>query len=371
MIILKIIWTTCIPSPYRVAFFNELGKNIDLTVLFELENSKNRNNKWNNHKFDNFKGIILDKISFYRNNNLNIEVLKYLERNKYDYIVISNPMRPTGILAIEYLSFKKIPYIIESDGGFPKSGEGLKGKLKTHILKGADLYLSTADMHDKYYLKYGAEKNNIKRYPFSSIKENNVLDRSLNFKEKKELKNKLRIEEEKMVLSIGQFIHRKGFDILIKAAKNINKNIGIYIVGESPTEEYLNLINKYDLTNVYFEGFKSQEELSIFYKAADLFVLPTREDIWGLVINEAMANGLPVITTDRCIAGLELVDDNKNGFIIETGNEEQLVDRINEIITDENLLNKMSKNSLEKIRKYTIETMVKKHLNIFNNGDLK
>jgi glycosyltransferase involved in cell wall biosynthesis len=368
---LEILWLTNIPSPYRVDFFNELGKKVELEVLFEMKHTNRRNDEWKKYNFENFKGIFLNEISFYKDYIINFKVIKYLKRNEYDYIVISNPMRPTGMLAIEYLRLKKIPYIIETDGGFPKSGEGLKGKLKTHILKGADLYLSTADMHDKYYLKYGAEKNKIVRYPFSSIKQNDVLDKPLNFKEKGELKTKLGIKGEKMILSVGRFIYGKGFDILIKAAKNIDKKISIYIVGGSPTKEYLSLINKYDLTNVYFEGFKTQEELSLFYKAADLFVLPTRKDVWGLVINEAMASGLPVITTDRCIAGLELINNGENGFIIETENEKQLADRINEIIPDQDLLDEMSRNSLEIIRKYTIETMVERHLNIFNNGDLK
>ena len=58
-----------------------------------------------------------------------------------------------------------------------------------------------------------------------------------------------------------------------------------------------------DLTNVHFVGFKTKEQLEDYYRAADLFVLPTREDIWGLVVAEAMAYGLGVITTNRCNAG--------------------------------------------------------------------
>ena len=51
--------------------------------------------------------------------------------------------------------------------------------------------------------------------------------------------------------------------------------------------------------------------------ASDLFVLPTREDIWGLVINEAMSFGLPIITTRKCIAGTELITDGENGYLLE------------------------------------------------------
>ena len=71
------------------------------------------------------------------------------------------------------------------------------------------------------------------------------------------------------------------------------------------------------LKNINFLEFEKKEVLYKYYKAADLFILPTREDIWGLVINEAMAHGLPVITTKKCVAGMELVIKGVNGEIVE------------------------------------------------------
>ena len=93
--------------------------------------------------------------------------------------------------------------------------------------------------------------------------------------------------------------------------------------------------------------------------------MPTREDIWGLVINEALANGLPVITTDKCVAGLELVRNNENGFIIPSENIDALFEKMNIIINSDELINKMSSRSLEVVQEYTIEKMAEKHLEIF------
>ncbi|MDO5425085.1 MAG: glycosyltransferase, partial [Eubacteriales bacterium] len=110
-------------------------------------------------------------------------------------------------------------------------------------------------------------------------------------------KEKIGIHEKKIVLAVGQYIYRKGFDILLKASEMLDSDIGIYIIGGEPTKEYLQIIENYGLHNVHFAGFMNKKELSDYYKAADLFVLPTREDVWGLVINEALAYGLPIITT--------------------------------------------------------------------------
>ena len=169
-----------------------------------------------------------------------------------------------------------------------------------------------------------------------------------------------------IAISIGQFIRRKGFDVLLRAWAQEPKEDHLYIIGAQPTEEYLELKDSLGLDNVHFEGFKCKEELKEYYQAADLFILPTREDIWGLVINEAMANGLPVITTDRCVAGLELVRDGVNGYIIPVDDVDILVKRIHQIAENSELQMSMKQASLATISEWTIENMAKKHIEVLD-----
>ena len=171
----------------------------------------------------------------------------------------------------------------------------------------------------------------------------------------------------KIAITVGQFIHRKGFDVLLNAWAKCDKEYELYIIGAEPTKEYLDIKEKLHLENVRFEGFKTKEELNCYYQAADLFVFPTREDIWGLVVNEAMANGLPVITTDKCVAGLELIKDGENGYIVPTENQDELAKRINELLRDDWLREKMAKNNLQKIRRYTVENMAIEHIRTLEN----
>lgn len=168
----------------------------------------------------------------------------------------------------------------------------------------------------------------------------------------------------KIAITVGQFIHRKGFDVLLNAWAKCDKEYELYIIGATPTKEYLDIKEKLHLENVHFEGFKTKEELNCYYQAADLFVFPTREDIWGLVVNEAMANGLPVITTDKCVAGLELIKNGENGYIVPTENQDELAKRINELLSNDWLLENMAKDNLQKIRRYTVENMANVHVSI-------
>ena len=210
----------------------------------------------------------------------------------------------------------------------------------------------------------GADPDKCYTYRFTSLHETDILKEPVCINEKEELRKKLNITEPKVILGVGQFIHRKGWDMLMKAAVAINRDIGVYIVGGKTPPEYENLKSTLKLNNVHFVDFKVKDELSEYYKAADLFVLPTREDIWGLVINEAMAHGLPVITTDRCIAGLELIEDGESGYIVPSDDAVNLSNRIGSVLSDEKLRDKMSRKSLKKIREYTIEEMVRRHMSV-------
>lgn len=367
---IKVLYLVNIPAPYMVSYFNELGKLCDLTVIFEKETSTERDRSWKKYKFVNFNGIVLKGIATDVDAAFCPQIMRYLKRGVYDFVFISNMATPTGIVAIEYLRWKKIDYFLESEGGFAKSGKGLKEKFKKHIMSKAAGYFSTTPIGDEYFITYGADKEKIVKYPFTSIYEKDILPRILTDEEKKCVRSYLGMKEKKIIVSVGRFIPVKGFDVLLKAAGELKtEDVGIYVIGgKEPTLEYRTIMKDMKLQNIHFVPFKDKEELDNYYKAADVFVLPTRGDVWGLVINEAMAKGLPIITTEKCIAGMELVKNEENGYIVPVDNTEQLSQKINRIIADKDLRTKMGKNSLKKIVWYTFENMAKVHMNFFEEN---
>ena len=360
---MRILILTNIPSPYRVAFFNELGKDCSLTVAFEGNYATDRNKNWQAENTKNFIASPLNGWRFGSDKFLSFKIIGLLKKH-WDAIIVCGYSTPTTMLAIEYMRLKKIPFCLEVDGGFARVEGKIKFLIKKHFITAASVYFSSGKATGKFLTYYGADISKIYEYPFTSLEQKNILTVLPSSEQKQILRKELKITESKVILSVGQFIHRKGYDILLKAAAALPKDLGFYIVGDEPTAEYLQLQKDLNLTNIHFIGFQNKESLIKWYKASDIFVLPTREDIWGLVINEAMAQGLPIITTDKCIAGLELVREGENGYIVPAEDIQSLVGAITKIFTQN--LQSMGQKSLEIIKPYTIENMAHIHKEVFN-----
>lgn len=363
----KVLYLCNIPSPYMVDYLNELGKYCSLTAIFERSKSTERGDRWNNYNFISFNGKVLKGLNYNHDQSFSPSILLHLIRDKYDFIFITNPLTLTGILSIEFFRICKINYIIESEGSFPKDGKGLKEKFKKHIISNSYQYFSTTKLADDYLITYGASSAKIIKYPYSSIFDRDVLSVPVSQQRKIYLREKLNIVGKIVVVAVGRFIKLKRYEELIETWRGFNPDHQLLIIGEGPEKEnYERLIFKYNLTNVKIVGFLQKEELVDYYDASDIFVHPTESDVWGLVINEAMSRGLPVITTSKCIAGLELVKGN--GYIVNYGIDE-IREKIENIINDDNLRNFMSIKSLEIIKKYTIETMALKHIDYINQSE--
>lgn len=354
---MKVLFMTNIPAPYRVVFFNKLAKMCDLTVLFEKEKTAVRNKTWfQSNKFD-FKYIMLSKRK--------IKTLFETLDEDYDLIIMGVYSTKIAAIARFYLKFKRKKYIISADGGFVHDKYILTKFIKTFFISSASYWLSSGKETTKYLKYYGANIQNIYEYHFTSICEEDIIMSPIEYSKKMKLRKKLGLECDKLFLSIGQINYRKGYDILIETIKKYNlKNAAFVIAGDGKNlEEYKNFILENNIQNVYFVGFKNKKEIEMLYKAADVFLFPTRYDIWGLVINEAMAYGLPIISSNGAISSNELLlqtnlynpDDKKT--------LSNLIKKYSDMDIRE--LHAEGAKNIEIIKSYTIEKMVDDHITIF------
>ena len=352
----SVLFISNVPSPYNVEYLNELGKLIRVTAVFERASSGERDKSWKKLNIKHFECIILKGIKAKVDSAISFGSFKYIKRYKDSQIIIGNPSTPTGILSIFYCKIHKIPFILQSEGGFAGTGKGLKERFKKFLMKNARMYLSGMTKNE-YFLTYGGTKNTVKSYPFTSLYKSDIIESLPTVEEKSAIKRKYNISYEKLIIFVGQFIHRKGIDILLKACIGLDKSVGVLIIGGDCTEEYRQIIKEHNINNIEFINFLNKGTLKQYYLASDVFVLPTREDTWGLVVNEAMSAGLPIITTNRCVAGVELIENNVNGFLVEVEDIYGLRQKIEKLLLDKSLCNYMAKNNLEKIKYYTYENM--------------
>ena len=367
----NVLFVTNLPSPYRVDFFNALGAfpDLDVTVafLFRPKDNTERDAKWYSENYTGFHPIFLDRrVKLPGGQSFHPELKKLLKKN-WDRIVFCGYSYLSMMHGIRFLSRRKIPFYLEIDGGLIGNDSALRLRIKRQCFSAAAGWFSTGKASDRYLLHYGAKSEGIVRYPFSSVRRSEIASASeLTPEAKQARRERLSISEKSVLITVGQFIPRKGFDLLLRAAKELPRELGIYIVGGTPTGEYLDLVRDNDLRNVHFLDFMVKKELWQYYLAADLFVLPTREDIWGLVVNEAMACGLPVVTTENCVAGTELVEEGKNGFLVKTGDDGALRDGLLRALSSD--LSAMGLAALETAKHYTIEEMAAAHHTAFCRG---
>ena len=356
----KVILITSNIAPYRLRWCEELSKYFDVTIYYTKDKEKDYNDEFLKHdsstchiaKMKNKNDNGLDPLCF--------DVINIIKENNNSFIIFDGYGPKTNILGLLYCRLKGIDNYTNVDG-YPT--ERKKSEIKefvkrfviSNLCKG---FFCSGEATRQYLISYGANKDKIVIHNLSSITEDRIIKAPINKKEKDEIRKELGINtKKKIVLGVGRFVPLKRFEDLIRAVLKCESECELYLLGGKATEQYLELSENAD--NIHYLDFVLPEDVDKYYKAANLFVLPSETDVWGLVINEAMAQGLPVIVSDSPVGGHSLVDGN--GYIFETYNVDELSKDI-DLCLDEKNNKDMSKRSLEIIHDYTIEGMVERQL---------
>lgn len=187
---MKVLFMANIPSPYRVDFFNELGKYCDLTVTFEGRTATDRDEKWRAAESKNFKAQFMKGIRTKSDQFLCLEIIKVIESG-FDRIIVGGYSTPTAILAIEYMRLRHISFWMEADGGLISNDSWLKYKIKRHFISAASGWFSSGKMTTEYLVHYGADRSKVHVYPFTSLKAADILPAVPTSEEKMRLRKKL------------------------------------------------------------------------------------------------------------------------------------------------------------------------------------
>ena len=153
-------------------------------------------------------------------------------------------------------------------------------------------------------------------------------------------------------------IERKGLDLLLrafsKAVEEDGVNARLTLAGRSESEgPWLSALSERVRTLIDYRGFVQPPDLPKLFAEADVFVLPSRHDGWGVVVNQAIGSGLPVIATNAVGAAVELVENGKNGFVVPSHEVDALHQSIVALASSATLRQQFSSRSLEIAQAYS------------------
>lgn len=342
----KVLYLTNYEVPYRVRFFNELAQFCDLTVLYESRSSGKRNKTWAHseqqcHRVKYLGGKISGAAG----------MLKEIGSG-YDAIVVGCFNTPVQMLAILAMRLLRIPYMINLDGEAFLAGNSFKAKLKRFFLSGAEKYL-VAGKKAGETLKPIAGGKEIIPYYFSSLLEQEINDH---------IKAAARQKRNDTILVIGQYFDYKGMDVALEAARLDSSRQYKFVGMGSRTELFL---KEHEIPgNVEIIPFLQKQELEREYRSCAMLVLPSRQECWGLVVNEAASFGTPIVSTWGSGAAVEFLADRYPQYLAKPGDPEDLFRCIRNYLDSENKEN-YSNDLLGKSRMYHIERSVQAHLAAF------
>lgn len=166
------------------------------------------------------------------------------------------------------------------------------------------------------------------------------------------------------VISVGRLESEKCFEDLIYLFKDVidwNKDVKLRIVGDGSQKTFLEKkINELSLeNNIVLTGNKNKKELGKLYLDSSLFVMTSRTESFGLVLIEAGSYGIPVLAYDTAQGAKEIIENNRNGFLIQNRNKDEMIEKIKEILSDKELSIRLGKSGREKSSRYTRENVEK------------
>ncbi|NQE54770.1 Trehalose synthase [ANME-1 cluster archaeon GoMg3.2] len=171
------------------------------------------------------------------------------------------------------------------------------------------------------------------------------------------------------ILFVGGLSKVKGIDTLLNAVPILRKkilNLCLYIAGSGPEENKLKeLVKELNIEeNVNFLGYVSEIEKYSYYKSADVCVFPSIYEPFGIVLLEAMACGKPVVASN--VGGIPfVVEEGKTGLLFESGNVEDLADKIMTILKNEELREKMGEAGRERAKEFTWDKIAERTVDVY------
>lgn len=330
-----------IPNPYRIALFNELDEQmrtagLELMVVFGASGYERR--KWTvdmsgcRFRYEILKGSGIHFLDPERTSFTYLGLGGILKREKPP-VVITSGFSPATMKLWLRSFYKSSPYIIWS-GAINRMGRAdsaVRTIQRKMLIGRAAGFIAYGTRAAEYLVSLGAGRDSI-RIAINTVETEFFRRETGKIRGNMDGKN-----SERILLYVGNLTRGKRVDRLLRALRSLSgrrEDHVLEIVGDGPEMGNLKRLSvDMDISkHVRFLGYRPREEMPIHLARADCFLFPSEYDIWGLALVEAMASGVPCISSVDAGATFDLIEDGQTGFAMDFKDHEAVADRIDWIL---------------------------------------
>ncbi len=310
------------------------------------------------------KGAETRKLSYGVTKMIVPDVWRIIRDGNFDAVVVHGHRIGANYLAWAAAKSKGLPVFTRGDMHLDLPNSRLKNCLRDILMpmlyKIYDGFLAIGSANADYYRHMRVTESHIFHFPFSVDNERFINAAKLTAIERATERGRLCIDPERFTLLFaGKFNRNKHADSLIRAVALLAERgtiVDLVLAGAGDMEGELRTLaaQQKDIT-IRFPGFINQTALPRLLAACDAFALPAENERWGLVVNEAMCAGLPLIVSREVGCVRDLVHDGINGVVCEPNDDVGLADAIARVIRDWEGAKVMGKQSLKIVRSWSYQ----------------
>ncbi len=361
---MKIAVVTNIVPPYRAALFNEIGRAAELTVLVSARREKGREWRAPENEARRFRMEVLPGVHWNvrdRTVHVSAGLGGALERIDPD-VVVGSSFNPNCLAALAFARARGKRALLWSEATAYSERVGcLRRRFRKFLVAKADAVIASGADAREYLLGLGAAPErcfvavNAAPPPAAQLLPA-IRERAAG----------VRFGLPGFVLLYaGRFVPEKGIAVLLHAYRELRSAVPATLVmmGAGPMErEVRQYREKHRLADLRVVGFQDEVSKWIYYHAADALVLPAEGEVWGMVINEALIAGLPVLSSRFAGAARDLVSDGVTGFVIDPMTPPHLAATLARMAADPRSLTGLRANARERVGRYTIDNAARAFL---------
>jgi glycosyltransferase involved in cell wall biosynthesis len=354
---LRLLVLTVMPSPYQRELFDAMAAHPGLDVRVRYYTADAPDRQWDRPELPAhsriMRGFAVHSIA--RCCCFNPGILDEIRETPFDLAVVGDYFTLTAQVAMRYLTWRGVPWVLwgEAPGIHARGpvGRWLRRRAQGPVRHHAAGVAAIGTRAVKAYRELVGPGVPVFNIPYHC-------DHSRYLAIRRPRRSTGTGTGVRFLFS-GQLIPRKGVDVLLRAFERICRSdpaATLTLLGDGPHQaRYRQMISPEWRERVRFAGFRQPDELPDAFAEADVFVLPSRYDGWGVVVNEALAAAMPVVTTSSVGAAADLIEPGRNGMVVPPGDVDALADALMQFVVKPRLVDQFGNRSREMSRDWTVE----------------